>query len=247
MTDATLTAPQIAVIIPCYNHADVLRRTLDALAAQTLLPSEVVVVEDGSAEPSKDIVEAFRLSHPILPIEYVAFETNRGAPAARNEGARRTIAPFLLFLDADAELVPSGLQQLSETLQAHPEAAFAYANMYWGKVAMPAKAFDLQELRRRNYIHTSSLIRREAFPGFDESIKKFQDWDLWLTIAELGGVGIWLDQFLFHIDTRPHVGAMSKWMPSIMHKIPWPILGWMPKEIRKYRTAEKIIREKHKI
>ena len=247
MSEPTLTTPQIAVIIPCYNHADVLRRTLDALAAQTLLPSEVVVVEDGSAAPSKNVVDAFRVAHPSFPIQYVAFETNRGAPAARNEGARRTTAPFLLFLDSDAELIPSGLRQLSDALLAHPEAAYAYANMYWGTRPMPAQAFSLKELQRRNYIHTSSLIRREAFPGFDESIKKFQDWDLWLTIAERGSVGIWIDQFLFHIDTRPHIGAMSKWLPSFMHKLPWPIFGWMPSEIRKYRTAEKIIREKHRI
>ena len=241
------TTPQIAVIIPCYNHADVLRRTLDALAAQTLLPSEVVVVEDGSAAPSKHVVEAFQLARPTFPIQYVAFETNRGAPAARNEGARRTTSPFLIFLDADADLVPDALESFMSALQAHPEASFAYSNYFHGVRPMPAREFEVKELRRLNFIHTSSLIRRSDFPGFDESIKKFQDWDLWLTMAEQGRYGVWVDQFLYRIEPRKS-GGISFWMPSFMYmRIPWPIFGWMPEEVRKYRTAERIIRQKHQI
>ena len=246
MTDAMNNAPQIAVIIPCYNHTDVLRRTLEALTKQTVLPSEVVVVEDGSAAPSKQIVEAFKSAYPSFPIQYVAFETNRGAPAARNEGARRTTSPLVIFLDADAEFVPYAFEQMCAALLAHPEAAYVYSNHYWGNHPMHARAFDLIELRRRNFIHTSALIRRDTFSGFDESLKKFQDWDLWLTMAEQGRTGVWIDQFLYQIDTRDHVGALSKWLPSFVHRIPWPIFGWMPKEIRKYRAAEKIIREKHR-
>ncbi len=51
-----MTKPDIAVVIPCYNHSNVLRRTLEALARQTLKPIEVVVVDDGSVEDQEKIV-----------------------------------------------------------------------------------------------------------------------------------------------------------------------------------------------
>src|SRR5690349_6466782 len=99
----------IAVVIPCFNHANVLRRTLEALCRQTLKPKEVVVVDDGSVDQPEIIVQEFKSR---LPIEFLRFETNRGAPAARNEGARRTTARLLLFLDADAEFSPNALQRM---------------------------------------------------------------------------------------------------------------------------------------
>jgi glycosyltransferase involved in cell wall biosynthesis len=243
--------PRIAVVIPCFNHANVLRRTLDALFSQTLPPAEVVVVDDGSDDHPEEVVREFLERSPPSEggdegVKIIRFDKNRGAPAARNEGARVTSSPYIIFLDADSELVPTALETYIKTLEQHPEASFAYANLFWGKKAFPSRAYDLALLKKRNYIHTSSLIRREDFPGFDESIKKFQDWDLWLTMAEQGKKGAWINQFLYVVEPR-RVGGISKWIPSWLHRIPWPIFGWMPLEVKKYRAAEKIIRQKHGI
>lgn len=232
----------IAVIIPCFNHANVLRRTLDGLLKQTLKPREVVIVDDGSEDHPESIARAYESS---LPISFVRFDKNRGAPAARNEGFRRTRARFVLFLDADAVLVPDALEVFSKTLESNPSAAFAYANFYWGAKGFRGQPFDVDALKRRNFIHTTSLLRREAFPGFDESIKKFQDWDLWLTMAEKGLKGIWIDRYLFRVQPRKQ--GMSRWLPKIAHLIPWQRLGFIPKEIANYREAEKIVRTKHRI
>jgi glycosyltransferase involved in cell wall biosynthesis len=236
-----MTKPDIAVVIPCYNHLNVLRRTLEALARQTLKPIEVVVVDDGSVEDQEKIVGEV----PGLPVRWMRLRHNHGAPYARNEGSRVTSAPFLLFLDADAELVPVALELLSNTLNANPGADFAYGNFYWGNKHFKLQPFNVEDLKRRNYIHTSSLIRRSAFPGFDESLKKFQDWDLWLTMAENGSRGVWIDRDLMRIEPR-HEG-MSRWLPKIAHMIPWHRLGFQPKEIGRYREAEAIVRKKHGI
>ena len=252
MIEETQQTPRIAVVIPCFNHADVLRRTLDALFSQTFKPSEIVVIDDGSTDHPERVIEEFENKSPSLHkegavgVQLVRFDTNRGAPAARNEGARITSSPYVIFLDADSELVPTALETYVKTLEQHPEAAFAYANLHWGKKAFPSRAYDLAALKKRNYIHTSGLIRRSEFPGFDESIKKFQDWDLWLTMAEQGKKGIWINQFLYVVEPR-RFGGISKWIPSWLHRVPWPIFGWMPKEIKKYRAAEAIIRNKHGI
>lgn len=233
---------RIVIVIPCFNHARELGRTLESLTKQTLQPAEIVVVDDGSSDVPSDVVVAFK---DKLNIVFLRFDENRGAPAARNKGADVTSAPLIMFLDADIALESDALEAMARQLEENHDADYAYANFYWGKKKFPAKPFDVRTLKERNYIHTSALVRRSAFPGFDENLKKFQDWDLWLTMAENGKNGTWIDRYLFHV--MPRKTGISTWLPSFAHKIPWPILGWMPKEIGKYREAEKVIREKHKI
>ncbi|MFH1078566.1 MAG: glycosyltransferase family A protein [Patescibacteria group bacterium] len=234
--------PDISIVIPCHEHATELAKTLASLSVQTFAPLDIVVVDDGSTDHPERIVTSFA---GRLPITILRFETNRGAPAARNAGAAATLAPFLLFLDADAELVPDALETFRDALEHHPAAAFAYADFLWGAKRFRGRPFDQKALEHRNYIHTSSLLRRSAFPGFDESLRKFQDWDLWLTMAERGTFGTWIDRDLFRIEPRRQ--GMSRWMPRIAYAIPWRKLGFIPKEISNYREAEAIVRKKHGI
>lgn len=232
----------ISVVIPCFNHANVLRRTLECLVHQTLQPREVVVIDDGSTDNPEPIVREFK---DRLPLAFTRLRHNHGAPFARNEGAKLTSSPYLLFLDADAELVSSALQVFAETLHDHPESAFAYSNFLWGAKRFRGQVFNVEELKKRNYIHTSSLIRREAFTGFDETLKKFQDWDLWLTMAKHGATGVWIDRDLYRIQPRRQ--GMSRWLPRIAYWIPWQKLGYEPKEITYYRDAEAIVKKKHSL
>ncbi|MFA5936186.1 MAG: glycosyltransferase family A protein [Patescibacteria group bacterium] len=236
------THEDIAVVIPCYNHANILRRTLEALCRETVKPVEVVVVDDASQDDPGSIVREFE---EMLPIRFVRLDSHGGAPKARNEGAGRTTAPLLLFLDADAQLVPEALEEMRNLLEKHPEASFAYSNFLWGAKRFRGRIFDREALRQQNYIHTSSLLRRADFPGFDETLTKFQDWDLWLTMAENGKIGVWIDRDLYRIQPREQ--GMSKWMPKIAYMIPWQKLGFQPKEVGRYREAEAIVKKKHGI
>lgn len=232
----------IAVVIPCHDHAAELEKALGSLERQSLPPAEIVVIDDASRDDVGSVVEKFT---GRLPIRSERFAENRGAPAARNRGAELTVSPLLVFLDADVVLGADSLKRFAEALAAAPDAAFAYSNFIWGWKAFKAGPWDVESLKKLNFIHTTSLIRREAFPGFDSSLKKFQDWDMWLTMAERGAKGVWIDDYLFVV--KPRASGMSSWLPSIMHRLPWPILGWMPKEIIKYREAENVIRRKHGI
>lgn len=231
---------KVAIIIPVYNHAQALYRTLEAFRHQSFTESEIVIIDDASSDNPKNIVNQFS----DLPIRYISWSKNRGAPAARNEGARMTTAPYLLFLDADARLFPQAIEQMVNALDTHQHIDFVYGNHYWGNKTFLGRPFDRDVLRQRNYIHTSSMLRRSAFPGFDESLKRFQDWDLWLTMSHRGSLGMWIQEFLFTIEPRK-TGGMSHWLPSFMYRIPWDRIGWMPQEIQKYKTAELVIRKKH--
>jgi glycosyltransferase involved in cell wall biosynthesis len=232
----------VSVIIPVWNHAKEASECLGSLKHQTYKNFEVIMVDDGSTD---DLEARVAKQNYPFSFQFIRFSENRGAPAARNEGYRHARGNLVMFLDADAVLLPHTLETTVKTLTEHPEADFAYSSFYFGWKLFRSGMFDAAALKRANYIHTSALLRREAFPGFDESLKKFQDWDLWLTIAERGGKGMWIDEPLFRV--KPRRDGMSHWLPSFVYRIPWDKLGWMPETVRRYRKAEQVIRQKHNL
>lgn len=235
----------ISVIIPLYNQAQHLPRTLDSLLAQNYKDFEVIVVNDGSSDNGQAAAESFSGRFLKLGINYkvIKHEKNLGAPAARNRGFKEARGAYLLFCDADVRLNKEMLAAMLNALESHPEAAFAYSSFKWGRKLFRLFPYDAARLKNFPYINMMSLMRREDFPGFDRSLKKFQDWDLWLTMAEQGSKGVWLNECLYRIE--PRKAGISRWLPKFMYKIPWRRLGFEPEEIRKYREAEETIRKKH--
>ncbi len=232
----------LSLIIPVYNHADALVRTLQAIARQTRPPDEVIVVDDGSTDAPEAAVTAAGVR--LLVTRWLALDTNQGAPVARNTGFAASTGQSVLFLDADAALRPDALALLSEALNTHPEAAFAYSAFRFGRKTFASRPFAAEALAEGNFIHTSALIRRDAFPGFDPSLRRFQDWDLWIRIAQAGGAGVFVPEALLAIEERK-TGGMSRWIPAFAYRLPWRSLGWTPMAVERYRTAERVIRTKH--
>jgi len=228
---------RISIIIPVYNHEDELRDCLKALNAQTQKPFEVIIVDDGSDTPIVLPAEAHGLE-----TELIRMEKNTGAPKARNTGFKKSTGEYLMFLDADAVLAPDALESLAHTLDAS-DVDFAYAGFHWGKKIFMSQTFDIEALKKENYIHTSALIKREAFPGFDETLTKFQDWDLFLTMAERGKRGRYIPRLLFTV--KPRKMGISRWLPSIVYDLPWQALSFQPKIIQRYEEAKGIIVKKH--
>ncbi len=231
--------PLVSVIIPVYNHAEKAIACLSSLEKQSYKRCEVIMVDDGSTD---GVAQKIAGKVWTFPFQFHRLDKNSGAPVARNAGFGLSKGPLVIFLDADIELNPDALEKLVAALAAHPEHAFAYSDFCFGWKHFKTGAYDFARLQQMNFIHTSALIRREAFPGFDETLKKFQDWDVWLTMGEQGKTGIWIPEMLLRVKTG---GTMSRWMPKFFHRIPWEKIGWMPKEIRNYRTAEAVIRKKH--
>ena len=228
----------VSIIIPTYNNPKELGLCLKSLEKQTFTDFEIIIVDDGS-EPA---VES-KLSDYDVPFKYFRIE-HGGANVARNFGYSKSSGDFLLFCDSDAELQPEMLGKLFAALEAHHEAAYAYSSFTYGLKDFILWSFDEKKLRDTNYIHTTSLIRREHFPGFDESIKRFQDWDLWLTMLESGQRGVWVDEVLFKIHTGR--GTMSGWLPKGVYSIA-KTLGISFGRVKKYEEAKKVIQRKHRL
>ncbi len=222
---------KISIIIPVYNHAKEIKKTIAALYAQTFKDFEIIAVNDGSSDNTSATLKEF---FDVRAIDIA----HSGAAAARNTGVNEAKGEYLLFLDADAVLRPDALEKFISALQGG-SAAFVYSSFYFGWKKFGNLKWDAERLKKNNFIHTTSLIRKDKFPKFDESLKRFQDWDLWLTIAKNGGFGIWIDEPLFKIT--PRNSGISKWLPSFMYKIPWL------KTVKEYKQATQIIRRKHNI
>ena len=229
----------ISIIIPTYQHGDSLKECLDAIYAQSYTDFEVIVVNDGSTDNTANLLKEYK--NPINAI----YQENSGANSARNRGYREAKGEYLLFCDADLIANPEMLVKMKNALKNTPEAAYSYCDFMWGIKAFKLFPFSAEELKTKNYIHTTSLIRRELFPGFDESVERLQDWDLWLTMMESGRIGTYIPEILFTV--KPRKSGMSGWLPSVAYKIPWKKLGIKIKRLETFREAEEIIRKKHSL
>lgn len=141
------------------------------------------------------------------PAEIIVLAGDESAQVKRNKGAKQASEEFLLMCDDDVRLESDFVETLLDEIGEHD---FAYTDYYAvdhptpGFLYHTAKEFNPVTLRQQNYVSTMSLIRKKSFPGFDESINRLQDWDLFLTIVDNGGSGIkchgttftayWLDQ-----------------------------------------------------
>lgn len=241
----------ISVIIPLYNKKKTIKKTIESILGQSYKDLEIIIVDDGStdgslsviASPSEGAAISRKMGSPRL--DYQARDDSKiklitqrhsGAPAARNRGAKEAQGEYLFFCDADIVLRPDALKKMKNALDKNLDKSYAYSSFRRGWKKMPSRPFDAEQLKKCNYISTMSLIRRGNFPGFDENLKKFQDWDLWLTMLGQGKTGIFIDEVLFF--AKPGKG-ISKWLPKIFYKISWL------KEVKKYNEAVRIIKEKH--
>lgn len=233
------STPEISIIIPAYQHARELPLCLGSIFAQTFRDFEVILVNDGSIDGTEEAVAPFRAR-----LKYIHQE-NRGGNAARNRGFQEARGRFLLFCDADVIMRPGMLAKMRDALIKNPDVSYAYASFNFGWKRFTLWPFDAERLQRMNYIHTTSLIRREHFPGFDEAIRRLQDWDLWLTMLEAGHVGTWIPETLF--TCLPHKGGISTWVPGWFYRVPWRKFGMSIPTIEKFAVAREIMRVKHRL
>lgn len=231
----------ISVIIPTYQHAATLPLCLESISKQSYQDLEIIVVDDGSTDGTEAAVWPY-----LDRIKYIK-QANRGAPAARNNGFDHSEGDLVIFCDADVVMKSNMLEEMHKALEEHPSAAYAYSAFRFGWKGFSSYPFDPERLRRMNYIHTTALIRRQDFPRFDESLKRFQDWDLWLSILKKGRGGVFIPQELFRVIDEHGRQGISQWRPSLWHRIPWGKLGWKPVSIRKFDEARAIIFKKHSL
>ena len=231
----------VSIVIPSYNHASALPACLDSIFEQTYGALEVIVVDDGSTDDTREVMREFRDEVTLI------YQQNSGANPARNRGFKEAKGEFVIFCDADVVMQPDMLEKMVKALDEHPDASYAYSAFRFGWKKFAGIPWSDEKMRQTNFVHTTSLIRAKDFPGFDESIRRFQDWDVWLTMLAQGKRGVLVDEELFRVDIHGPTRIGSQWLPKIAYGIPWIAFGFMPKRVRKYLDARAVIAKKHKL
>lgn len=194
---------KVSVIIPCFNGRQYLAECLRSVTQSAEPSQEILVVDDGSTENIREVVERF------APAVRYVWQSNAGPAAARNTGIRATSGEYIRLLDADDYLIPSGAAtEQVRLLDAHPEVGLVYGQAL--KINEQGQPFgvtrprfarasyvrsgdaELADLIVRNHIRTSStVIRRRVVDRvgvFPTELRRTEDWDLWLRIAQVAAV-----------------------------------------------------------
>ena len=241
----------IGVVITAHNYGQYLSACLDSVFAQTLPPGQVIVVDDDSDDETADIVSRYNNA------QYCRVDFRNGN-RSRNFGFLKIATPLVTFFDADNVMLPIFLETLYGVLQNDSNAAFAYGDRInfadgdtsWYPEPMGLHVsgpFKVSRLKRHNYIDLAALIRSDCFPGFDASLKRYQDWDLWLNMAlKQGCYGHYVSEPLFRYRVHPQSVSqrenrdLAMWAIRKKYRLGWGALPLLRRSFRLYRFVRNI-------
>jgi hypothetical protein len=202
-----------AVVIPCFNYGRYLAEAVESVVAQTLCADEIIIVDDGSTDDSRDVAQRLLVSHPQVSIRLISTPHSGSAGASRNVGVEATAAEYVLCLDADDRLDSAFLEKCVEALERHQLAAIAYGDILGFKddgAVQRLREWDTQQELHVNLVGSASLFRRAAWEqvgGYDPEIGH-ADWDFWIGCIEHGWIGVRAAGAFWHY--RIHDGLYSK-------------------------------------
>ena len=203
--------PEVAVVIPCYNHGQFLRDALRSVADQDWPVSECVIVDDGSTDPATLDTFAELEAEGVRIIH----QRNQGLAGARNTGVQATHAPFYVALDADDKIAPRFISTLIRPLLDDPSLGYCYSHAaFFGAATGTWKCpeYNPRQLLVENLSVATAVVRREAFDvagGYQtDMIYGFEDWDFWLAMLSVGYYGKCCPEPLFMYRKHPRGQSM---------------------------------------
>lgn len=120
---------RFTVIIVTFNRSGLIERALDSIAAQTLKPAEIIVVDDASTDDTADVVARWS-ERSATPVTFIAAERNGGEGVVRNIGMKAATTPLIAFLDSDDEFRPDAMERLIAPLIADPSLVVSFADAF---------------------------------------------------------------------------------------------------------------------
>ncbi|WP_167342342.1 glycosyltransferase family 2 protein [Nonlabens sp. SY33080] len=181
----------ITAVIPCYNDGKFIRQAVDSLLAQTLLPEQIIIVDDGSKAETRKILRS--INHPLVEIVY---QENQGVCSARNNAIALASTDYICTLDADDYFEPTFLEKAHKIISTRANVAVVCChyqrfgnNNLERDVIKPLGGSVANFLVQNNGI-ASALFKKscwEEVNGYDVSFDKgYEDWDFWISILKKG-------------------------------------------------------------
>lgn len=184
--------PKFSIIMPTYNRAAIIKRAIDSVFLQTYQDFELIVIDDGSTDNTREILES--ISDERVKVMY---QQNAGPAAARNKGIEVVGGEIITYLDSDNTWHPNFLQVIADELIEPYVAVYTGQNLLLvdGSIEHPkvigrktrSETYNPALLERGNYIdigcfaHTAKLT--QTVGTFDASQPWAEDWDLIARIA----------------------------------------------------------------
>lgn len=183
------TQPLLTVVVPVRDRVEIVTRTLDSIASQTCRPFRLTIVDNGSTDGTRELVERWARSHSdeSLAVEVLS-EPKPGAAAARNRGLTAVTTPYVCFFDSDDVMTPGHLQSVADELKRMPDTDILYFDVAtvdsdgWSTV----KSVNDSDVLRGHIFHSSlSTLRYVALTGlvreaggWDEECSYWDDYEL---------------------------------------------------------------------
>lgn len=193
--------PRISVFITSYNQRDYLREAIDSVLAQTLRPLEIMILDDGSTDGSRELITAVAQQHPGL-VRAILHPRNLGVARNKAHAQRHARGDWITYLDGDDRYLPHKLEQEWDTLQDFPDARAAYSNFHfidaegqrtgtWADAgqAMPSGDVFAQVFTRDfpgHVVFRNELVARQCIQtigAYDERRATHEDWDFKLRLT----------------------------------------------------------------
>jgi glycosyltransferase involved in cell wall biosynthesis len=184
--------PRVSVVIPVHNREPYIGAAIASVLAQTFGDFELLVIDDGSTDGTRDVVRSFRDQR----IRLLCQASNRGIAKTRNAGVDAARGDYLAFLDSDDVALPDRLAAQVDFLDHHPDHAAVGAWIDWmddrgrptGRVKRrPPRPDDVSALRlfRQGIENTASMARTAVLRQYrhDERFEVSEDFDLWARVA----------------------------------------------------------------
>lgn len=190
---------KVSVIIPCYRCADTIERAVASVMAQTLLPEEIILIDDFSDDDGETLAVLAYLRQKFgeqVPIVIILQENNGGPGAARNAGWEKASQSYIAFLDADDAWHPKKLEIQYAWMISHPEVTLSGHDSM--RLPPGRKKSDIVGEARFHFVNSGALLLSNRFPARSVMLKRgvpfrfepkkrfSEDYLLWLFIVLSG-------------------------------------------------------------
>ena len=236
--------PKISVLMPVYNAAPYLREALDSILGQTYADFEFLIINDGSTDTSRSIVDSYQDSR----IKHIANTINAGLVAALDEGIELAQGEYIARMDADDISLPERFAKQVEFMDQHPDVgACGTAYQYFGDldrtetpIQDTRKAFTFLS-RNSSLGHPTTMIRRSVLNQhgirYESKYGFAADYAFWIQIGQVAKITSLPETLLLY---RWHSSNMSKTDPDLENAVAQARILWHELTIgRKLERPEK--------
>ena len=189
------SATPVSIIITCYNMENYITDAVESAMRQDFkLPYEVIVVDDKSTDRSRGVLESLKIKYPEITLQFNA--ENMKVGPSRNAGIERSIGEYIVCLDGDDKITPDFVSTLYDAIKDDPDVGIAYSNFELfgaNRGVVVSSPWSFEKLKRNNIIPCCNMFRRIAWErvrGYKNINPSWEDYELWISIGEIGFKGV---------------------------------------------------------